>query len=119
MSELTTIARPYAKAAFEFAVDKGTVESWNEMLFFAGEVAKNEQIAQFLSGSASAEKQSEIIISPTAYSLAFKAAGWHDGRYVYLASTSPNLIGLVTRVGRAQRRLNQKVSSFRNQLGVS
>jgi len=40
MSELTTIARPYAKAAFEFAVDKGAVESWNDMLFFAGEVAK-------------------------------------------------------------------------------
>jgi F-type H+-transporting ATPase subunit delta len=69
MSELTTIARPYAKAAFEFAVDKGTVESWNEMLFFAGEVAKNEQIAQFLSGSASAEKQSEIIISVCAEQL--------------------------------------------------
>ena len=32
MSELTTIARPYAKAAFELAVDKGTVEAWNDML---------------------------------------------------------------------------------------
>jgi len=31
MSELTTIARPYAKAAFELAVEKGTIESWNEM----------------------------------------------------------------------------------------
>ena len=27
MSELTTIARPYAKAAFELAADKGTVEA--------------------------------------------------------------------------------------------
>lgn len=34
MSELTTIARPYAKAAFEFAVDKGVIAQWNEMLFF-------------------------------------------------------------------------------------
>jgi len=58
-------------------------------------------------------------IDTTAYSLAVKAAGWADGRYVYLASTSPNLIGLITRVGRAQRRLNQTVSSFRNQLGIS
>ena len=69
MSELTTIARPYAKAAFEFAVDKGAVESWNDMLFFAGEVAKNEQVAQFLTGSASADKQSEIIISVCAEQL--------------------------------------------------
>ena len=69
MSELTTIARPYAKAAFEFAVEKGVVESWNDMLFFAGEVAKNEQVAQFLTGSASADKQSEIVISVCAEQL--------------------------------------------------
>ncbi|WP_105201227.1 MULTISPECIES: F0F1 ATP synthase subunit delta [unclassified Pseudoalteromonas] len=62
MSELTTIARPYAKAAFEFAVDKGAVDAWNEMLFFVGEVAKNEQVARFLSSSASADKQAETII---------------------------------------------------------
>ncbi|WP_105188737.1 MULTISPECIES: F0F1 ATP synthase subunit delta [unclassified Pseudoalteromonas] len=62
MSELTTIARPYAKAAFEFAVDKGAVDAWNEMLFFAGEVAKNEQVTRFLSSSASAEKQAETMI---------------------------------------------------------
>ena len=60
MSELATIARPYAKAAFEFAVDKSAVASWNEMLVFAAEVAKNEQISQFLAGNASAEKQAEI-----------------------------------------------------------
>jgi F-type H+-transporting ATPase subunit delta len=60
MSELTTIARPYAKAAFEFAVENSAVDSWNEMLAFAAEVAKNEQVAQFLAGSASAEKQAEV-----------------------------------------------------------
>ncbi|MFY8274592.1 F0F1 ATP synthase subunit delta [Pseudoalteromonas sp. SSDWG2] len=62
MSELTTIARPYAKAAFEFAVDKGAVDAWNEMLIFAGEVAKHEQVAQFLASSASADKQAETMI---------------------------------------------------------
>jgi F-type H+-transporting ATPase subunit delta len=69
MSELTTIARPYAKAAFEFAVEKGAVDTWNEMLLFAGEVAKNEQVAQFLSGSHSAEKQTEIMIQVCAEQL--------------------------------------------------
>ena len=50
MSELTTIARPYAKAAFELAVEKGTLESWNDMLFFAGHVASNEQASSALAG---------------------------------------------------------------------
>lgn len=62
MSELTTIARPYAKAAFEFAVDKGAVDAWSQMLVFAGEVAKNEQMTQFIASSASAEKQADLFI---------------------------------------------------------
>ena len=28
MSELTTVARPYAKAAFDFAVEANTVDNW-------------------------------------------------------------------------------------------
>ena len=44
MSELTTIARPYAKAAFEFAVEQSAVEKWTEMLNFAAEVVKNEKV---------------------------------------------------------------------------
>ena len=40
MSELTTIARPYAKAAFDFAVeqsssDKSAVEKWNKNVGFS------------------------------------------------------------------------------------
>ncbi|CCQ11318.1 ATP synthase delta chain [Pseudoalteromonas luteoviolacea B = ATCC 29581] len=62
MSEVTTIARPYAKAAFEFAVEKGAVENWNDMLFFAAEVAKDEQVAQFLAGSASVQKKSDVFV---------------------------------------------------------
>ena len=39
MSELTTIARPYAKAAFDFAIEQSAVEKWTEMLGFAAAVA--------------------------------------------------------------------------------
>ena len=28
MAELSTLARPYAKAAFEYASDKGDLEKW-------------------------------------------------------------------------------------------
>ena len=62
MSELTTIARPYAKAAFELAVEKGAVESWNEMLFFAGQVASNEQAAAVLAGLPTASEQADVFI---------------------------------------------------------
>ena len=42
MSELTTIARPYAKAAFEFAVEHKAVDQWLGMLGFAAQVVENE-----------------------------------------------------------------------------
>lgn len=51
MSDLTTIARPYAKAAFDFAVEKGALDQWGQMLSFAAEVAKNEQMHELLTGS--------------------------------------------------------------------
>jgi F-type H+-transporting ATPase subunit delta len=62
MSELTTIARPYAKAAFDFAVESQAVASWNDMLNFAGEVAKNSDIVAFLAGSHSPEATSDVFI---------------------------------------------------------
>ncbi|SFC49100.1 F0F1 ATP synthase subunit delta [Pseudoalteromonas denitrificans] len=62
MSELTTIARPYAKAAFEFAVDNNAVADWNNMLEFAAQVASNEQVLSYVSSKAS-EEQAEIFIS--------------------------------------------------------
>jgi F-type H+-transporting ATPase subunit delta len=63
MSELTTIARPYAKAAFDFAVEKGALDQWSQMLTFAAEVTRNKEMAELLSGSVSSEKASEIFIA--------------------------------------------------------
>lgn len=68
MSELTTIARPYAKAAFDFAVeqsatDKSAVGKWTEMLAFAAELVNNEQMQTFLTGSLSAQKVADMVIS--------------------------------------------------------
>jgi F-type H+-transporting ATPase subunit delta len=62
MSELTTIARPYAKAVFEFAVEKQTVSDWNDMLVFAAQVANNQQVSSFIANKA-AEEQANIFIS--------------------------------------------------------
>jgi F-type H+-transporting ATPase subunit delta len=62
MSELTTIARPYAKAAFDFAVEGQVVGNWNDMLLFAAEVAKNEDMKVFLSGAHSPSAASDVFI---------------------------------------------------------
>ena len=62
MSELTTVARPYAKAAFDFAVEKETVAQWQEMLVFAGAVAQDDAIKQVLNGAYSADRLAEIFI---------------------------------------------------------
>ncbi|MDO6707717.1 MULTISPECIES: F0F1 ATP synthase subunit delta [unclassified Photobacterium] len=63
MSELTTIARPYAKAAFDYAVEKGELTQWSEMLTFAAEVANNDTIQDILDGGYAADKLVEVFIS--------------------------------------------------------
>ena len=40
MSDLTNIARPYAKAAFDFAVEQNALDAWLQMLAFAAQVAE-------------------------------------------------------------------------------
>ena len=60
MSEWTTIARPYAQAAFDYAVESKTVAQWQEMLVFTAEVSKNETVKSLLTGSVAAEKLAEI-----------------------------------------------------------
>lgn len=63
MSQMTTAARPYALAAFDFAVDKNAVDEWQAMLTFAGEVASNDSMHQFLAGADAASKVSAMFNS--------------------------------------------------------
>jgi len=63
MSDLITVARPYAKAAFDFAVEHQSIDRWQTMLAFAAEVARNEQMAELLSGA----------LAPEALSASFNA----------------------------------------------
>ena len=60
MSELTTIARPYARAAFDYALENQAVEKWQAMLIFAAEVAKNDRVKGFVSSSLAAEKLADL-----------------------------------------------------------
>ncbi len=48
MAELSTLARPYAKAAFQAAVEAGALEQWSEMLTTASAVTQNEGVIKVL-----------------------------------------------------------------------
>ncbi|AGB80381.1 MULTISPECIES: F0F1 ATP synthase subunit delta [Pseudocitrobacter] len=63
MSEFVTVARPYAKAAFDFAVEHNSVERWQDMLAFTAEVTKNEQMAELLSGAMAPETLAKSFIA--------------------------------------------------------
>ncbi|TCP97296.1 F-type H+-transporting ATPase subunit delta [Cricetibacter osteomyelitidis] len=63
MSELTTIARPYAKAAFDFAVENKSIDQWQNMLDFATQVVENKTIQQFLRGDSSVHKTADTVIA--------------------------------------------------------
>ena len=62
MAELTTVARPYATAAFNFAIEQKAVAEWQQMLVFAAEVANNESVQDLLTGSMAAEQLADVFI---------------------------------------------------------
>lgn len=62
MSEFITVARPYAKAAFDFAVEHQNVDRWQQMLAFCAEVTRNENVVEMLSGALAPETLSNLFI---------------------------------------------------------
>ncbi|MCL1078043.1 F0F1 ATP synthase subunit delta [Parashewanella spongiae] len=62
MAELTTIARPYAKAAFDVAVEKNTVDNWAEMLDFIAVVSAHPQVQPMLKGAVAPQQVAEFFI---------------------------------------------------------
>jgi len=59
MAELVTLARPYAKAAFDFAKGEGLVESWLQQLTVSAGVASIAEVSQAFS---SPEKNNDQLI---------------------------------------------------------
>lgn len=63
MAELTTLARPYAKAAFEFAQAANTLQSWHEALEVSAAVVEQAQVKHALASSGlSAEQKASIFV---------------------------------------------------------
>jgi len=63
MAELTTLARPYAKAAFEVAAFADSLKTWSDMLAQLAYIVTNERVAEVLSSpSLTGDQQAKIII---------------------------------------------------------
>lgn len=63
MSESVTIARPYARAAFEFALEKGEIDKWQMMLCLSSELVKQNKIKDMLYHTTSISKKRELFLS--------------------------------------------------------
>lgn len=63
MAELTTLARPYAKAAFEVAMAGNDLQTWSDMLGKVAAVVDTDKVASALaSPSLTGEQQAQIVI---------------------------------------------------------
>lgn len=63
MADFITIARPYAKAAFDFSVEHNAVESWKKMLVLASNVIEDEQIKSLLTSDMKPDSVANLFIS--------------------------------------------------------
>lgn len=57
MAELTTLARPYAKAAFEYAREKQSLSAWSQSLQLLSGVVQQERLAGLLDSPTLTAKQ--------------------------------------------------------------
>jgi F-type H+-transporting ATPase subunit delta len=63
MAELSTLARPYAKAAFEYADDQGSLDAWLDQLGLAAAVAGEGRVRDLLGQpSLTTEQQAQRFI---------------------------------------------------------
>ncbi len=63
MAEPTTLARPYAKAAFEYALTANKLQSWFEALEVSAAVAEQDQVKKALGASGlSAEQKASVFV---------------------------------------------------------
>ena len=63
MIEPITLARPYARAAFQFAVDNGAVDSWHQALVTVAAVVAEPSVAKVLDDPATTASQRAATVS--------------------------------------------------------
>jgi len=74
MAELSTLARPYAKAAFEYALASGDLADWSRQLGTASAVAQTETMVKLLNSPAlTSEQRSKALLDVCGDTLSDKA----------------------------------------------
>lgn len=64
MADISTLARPYAKTAFELARDKGRFDQWQRALAVLADVARQEEVEILLKDPrVSTQQQAEVFIA--------------------------------------------------------
>jgi F-type H+-transporting ATPase subunit delta len=114
MSSLTTLARPYAKAAFELAQGEQALARWDDMLTLASRIVTDEAVADLLDNPEVSSAAAVGVIRDTAgESLNERFQGYLDvlasyGRLPLL----PEITGLFRRLREdAEKRLRVRVVS--------
>ena len=103
MSSLTTLARPYAKAAFALAESEQALARWEEMLTLASEIATDETMSELLSSPHIGSAEAARLITESAGSS-------FDGRFgdfLRVLGTNDRL-ALLPEITRLFRRLREK-----------
>jgi F-type H+-transporting ATPase subunit delta len=91
MAELSTLARPYAKAAFEYAEAEGWLASWETMLATAAAVCLQEKVAGLLaSPSHTAGEQADEFVALCGDELTMQVAN-----FIHLLAENKRLALLV------------------------
>ena len=63
MAEVNTVARPYTKAAFEFAADKGSLDQWSAMLNLSAAAVQDETVSRVMgSPSLTDAQKAEVLV---------------------------------------------------------
>lgn len=107
MAELSTLARPYARAAFEVAVSKGELGNWSAQLAVSAAVSQNEAVAAVLgSPSFTAEQMADTMIEVCGDAIN------DDGRNFLKVLASNKRLPLLPEISRmfAQLKANQEKS---------
>ena len=95
MADNNTIARPYVRAAFELANEKGELAKWSQALTAAKDILADGQAAKFLAQPALSDEQKLSFLTDL-----FKAAGGKTSILAGASDPGNNFLKLLLEYGR-------------------
>lgn len=117
MSDSTTIARPYAKAVFEYALTENKLAEWSAYLMTLAQTVSTPEAAQFISNPASTVEQHMDLLQSVNKEASSKGESMHN--LIALLATNKRLmllpeISALYEMHRAEQEktLDVDVSSF-------